>query len=55
MDIAANGDWGVDSLDVALLDEDFSGLGAEVFDFLLRNGFSLSELGDLFVEKTGHE
>lgn len=52
MDIAADGDWGVDSLDVALLDENLSGLGAEVFDLLFGDGFAFSELSDLFVEET---
>lgn len=41
-------------MDVALLDEDLSGFGTEVFDLLFGDGLSFAELGDLFVEETAH-
>ena len=54
MNVAANRYGGIDSLDVALFDEDFTGFGAEVLDLLFRDGFALAELGDLFVEEACH-
>jgi hypothetical protein len=49
MDVAADGDGGVDSLHVALLDQNLSGFGTQVFDLLLADYFSLLELFNLFV------
>ena len=52
MNVAANGDGGVDPLDVTLLDQDLSGLGTEVFDFLLADDLTLSEHIDLLIQLT---
>ncbi len=54
MNVTADCDGGIDTLDVALLDEDLSSFGTEVADLLLGDGFALAELGDLFVEEAGH-
>ena len=54
MDVTTDGDGWVDSLDVALLDEDLSGFGTEVFDLLFRDGLAFAKLGDLFVQETAH-
>ena len=43
MDVPTDGDRGVNSLHVALFDQDLSGLGAEVLDFLLADDLSLPE------------
>ena len=49
VDVSADGDGGVYSLDVAFFDEYFFGFGAEVFDFLFGDHFSPPELLNLFV------
>ena len=52
MNITAESDGGIDALDVALFDEDLFSFGAEYFDFVFGDGFSLSELFDLAINKT---
>ena len=52
MDVAADGDWRVDSLHVALLDQDLPSFGAEVLDFLLADDLALPEHLDLFIQLT---
>lgn len=49
VDVSADGDGGVYSLDVAFFDEYFFGFGAEVLDFLFCDHFSAPELLNLFV------
>ena len=50
MDVPTDGDRGVNSLHVALFDQDLSGLGAEVLDFLLADYLSLPEQFYLLVQ-----
>jgi hypothetical protein len=50
MNVAAVGYWGIDSLDVALLDQNLAGFGAEVFHLLFADYLTFSQLFDLFVE-----
>jgi hypothetical protein len=54
MNVATNGYGRIDSLHVAFLYEDFTGLGAEVLDLLFGDGFALAKLDDLLIEKACH-
>jgi DNA polymerase III epsilon subunit-like protein len=50
--ISADSDGGIYALNVALLNEDFSCFGAEVFDFLLADDFSFPKLFNLLIDLT---
>jgi hypothetical protein len=39
--------WGIDNLDVALLDEDLTGFEAETLYVFLRDGFATDKLVDV--------
>ena len=52
MYVTANSYRWVDSLYITLFNQDLSGLGAEVLDFLLADNFSLFEHLDLFIQLT---
>lgn len=50
VDVSADCDGGVDSLDIALLDEDLSGFEAQLLDLLLRNSLAALKLLNLLIE-----
>ena len=54
VDVATDGDWGLDWLDVGFEGEDLSAFGAEGLDLGLRELFALVQLGDPGVQVEIH-